>query len=135
MNQVGGTAVRAGARGDQRHVLHGPRASACAAAPGCEVRTRRTRSIQEETYLGMASNLEAMASTYQRWENFCSFSANLDNRNIPDQKGFSRITCGFSTRNFVNFVTFKRQGYDLSFDMVQCTARNKDATRGSWPYY
>ncbi|CAK9004210.1 G-type lectin S-receptor-like serine/threonine-protein kinase At1g61400 [Durusdinium trenchii] len=34
--EVGGTAVRAGARGDQRHVLHGPRASACAAAPGCE---------------------------------------------------------------------------------------------------
>eukprot|EP00434_Breviolum_minutum_P001801 symbB.v1.2.001594.t1/scaffold88.1/size340390/29 len=35
--EVGGTAVRAGSTRAQLRVLHGPRKSACAAAPGCEV--------------------------------------------------------------------------------------------------
>lgn len=36
--QVGGTAVRAGSTRAQLRVVHGPRKSACAAAPGCEAR-------------------------------------------------------------------------------------------------
>lgn len=34
--QVGGTAVRAGGKREKLQVVHGPRKSACAAAPGCE---------------------------------------------------------------------------------------------------
>lgn len=35
--EVGGTAVRAGGKREKLQVVHGPRKSACAAAPGCEV--------------------------------------------------------------------------------------------------
>ena len=42
--QVGGTAVRAGGKREKLQVVHGPRKSACAAAPGCEACDLRVKS-------------------------------------------------------------------------------------------
>jgi hypothetical protein len=41
---VGGTAVRAGGKREKLQVVHGPRKSACAAAPGCEACDLRVKS-------------------------------------------------------------------------------------------